>query len=146
MKEVRIYQCVIPTLSLSLEKSVYRLKTTQLSSGLLFTSILYTCVERQEYQKNVQNFTLQCLEGWNDPLFLNETKLVDKKTLNYSKRNPNNNYQYTEFRLISEFKEGVSVIPKYIQLFLSVRKNVLPSRTKVLSIKKVREMCFSDLL
>lgn len=62
---------------------MYRLKTTQLSSGLLFTSILYTCVENQEYQKNVQNFTLRWLEGWSYPLFLNETKLVDKKILNW---------------------------------------------------------------
>lgn len=77
----RIYQFIIPTLSLSLEKSVYRLNTTQLSSGLLFTSILYTCGERQKYKKNVHNFTLHCLEGWNYPLFLNETKPVDKKIL-----------------------------------------------------------------
>lgn len=33
---------IFPTLSLSLEKSVYRLKTTQLSSSVRLTKILYT--------------------------------------------------------------------------------------------------------
>lgn len=61
VNQMRIYQCIVLTLSLSLEKSVYRLKTTQLSSGLLFTSILYTCVEKQEHQKNMQNFKMHWL-------------------------------------------------------------------------------------
>lgn len=51
VRHQRIYQFIIPTLSLSLEKSVYRLNTTQLSSGLLFTSILYTCGEGRYIRK-----------------------------------------------------------------------------------------------
>jgi len=45
-------------------------------------------------------------------------------------------YEYKQYKLISEFKEGVSVIPKYIYLFSVCKKGFVKLHPDFFSRKK----------